>query len=109
MCSNQGILSCIDFTANRRNDVQVAALEQRAAEAEARGAEATERAAEAERAAAEASSRAEEAERQLSEAASLAEVHQAQAAAEAQRRLEVRCCIRCACTPDLQYAAAWPC
>lgn len=106
MCWDQGILPCIDFTEKVRNDAQVAALEQRAAEAEAGGAEATERAVEAEHAAAEASSRAEEAERQLLEAASLAEAHQAQAAAEAQRRLEVRCCIRSACTPVLQHAAA---
>ncbi len=98
--------------------MQVATLDQRTAEAEAREAEASTRAEEAERQLAEASTRAEEAEgqltaagsraeeaeqaaaearergdaaqRQRTEAAALAEAHQAEAAAEAEQRVEVR-------------------
>ncbi len=108
-CWVHGILPCVELTQQKRNDAQVAALEQRAAEAEARGVKATERAVEAERNAAEAGSRAEEAERQLSKATLLAETQQAQAAAEAQRRLEVRCCLRSAHKSVRQRAAGWPC
>jgi len=90
--------------ANRATGVQVSALEQRAAEAEARGAEASNqaeeaegqlaaasiRAQEAELAAAGANSRAEEAEHQRAEAASLAEAQNAETAADAQQQTEVR-------------------